>query len=110
MKKSTKLLTAGIIGAIVIGTSLTAIAQKASDMNQQRANSSELISQAKLDLDEAMTIALADVPGRVIEAELEKENDDLVWEIEIVDNQNQVFELEIDAMDGEILDKESDND
>ena len=106
MKTSTKTLTAGILSLVIAGTSFTAFSvQGDSDKNE-----SELISQATVGVDQAIAIALADVPGKVVETEIEEEDGKLVWEVEVVDSANQVFEFEIDANDGRILEKEQDDD
>ncbi|HEY5602965.1 MAG TPA: PepSY domain-containing protein [Gammaproteobacteria bacterium] len=45
-------------------------------------------------------------PGRVIEVELEKKRGRYVYEVEIADNNGQVWELKIDAGDATLLSKE----
>lgn len=45
----------------------------------------------------------ADYPGRVIEVELEKKHDQIIYEIEIVDDRGEVRELYINARNGELL-------
>lgn len=47
-----------------------------------------------------------DYPGRVIEIELEKEDDRYVYELEIVDDNGIVWEIELDARTGELLERE----
>lgn len=68
-------------------------------------------AQASLDLQAAMALALVDVPGTVVEAELEREKDGkLIWEFEIVSAADGArMELEIDADSGDILSKEADD-
>ena len=105
MKKSTKAVTAGIVTLIAAGTTLVAFSGQ-----DDKDHSPELVNEASVNIDQAMAIALADVPGKVIEAEIEREDGTLVWEIEVLNNQNQVFEFEIDANDGRILEKEQDDD
>jgi uncharacterized membrane protein YkoI len=45
-------------------------------------------------------------PGRILELELEQEHGAYIYEIELLDPQGQVWELEIDATSGELLDAE----
>lgn len=45
-------------------------------------------------------------PGRIIEIELEKEDDRYVYELEIVDDNGIVWEIELDARTGELLERE----
>ena len=68
MKTSTKTLTAGIVGFAIIGTSLTALSSQDDDHNL------EMVNQASLSAEQAIAIALEAVPGKVIEAEIEKED------------------------------------
>ena len=103
MKTSTKALTAGIASLIIAGTSITAFSGQSDD------DKPELVNQASLSIEQAMAIALADVPGKVIEAELEHDDGTLVWEIEVLNSENLVYEFEIDANDGRILEKERDD-
>ena len=50
-----------------------------------------------------------DYPGRILEVELEKKHDTIVYEIEILDDDGRVRELRVDASNGELLqDKEDD--
>lgn len=44
-----------------------------------------------------------DFPGRIIEIELEREDGFYVYEIDYVDAQGLVWELELDARNGELL-------
>ncbi len=48
----------------------------------------------------AVAIALQNVPGTPVAVELEREDGVLLWDVEILDNNQQVMEFEIDAMSG----------
>jgi len=67
------------------------------------------IQSAPIQLDKAVEIALATIPGVVKEAEFEIEDGKSVWEVEIVNAAKEVYELEIDANSGEILEQERDD-
>jgi hypothetical protein len=45
-------------------------------------------------------------PGRILEVEFEQEHNRYVYEIELVDETGQVWELEYDAETGELIEKE----
>ena len=105
MKKSNKVITTSLIGLLIAGTSAFAIAGQNND-----GESSKLVNEAGITIDQAMSIGLNEVPGKVTESEIEKEDGKLVWEISVLDNQNQTYELEIDANSGEVLEKELDDD
>ncbi|MCP1623894.1 PepSY domain-containing protein [Pseudomonas nitroreducens] len=60
--------------------------------------------------EEILPAALSRYPGsRLLEAELEKEHDTYIYEVELLTTEGVVRELELDARDGRILkDKEDD--
>ena len=60
----------------------------------------------KLSLEEAIAKAKTKFPGRVLEAELENEHGQVVYEIEIASATGAVTEIEVDAQSGEILGSE----
>lgn len=68
------------------------------------------VTSAAITIDRAIRIALKAVPGTVAKVEFEQEDNKTLWEVEIVTSDQQVFELEIDAKSGEILDKQVDDD
>ncbi len=65
---------------------------------------------AKLSMEEAITTAKTKFPGQALEAELENEDGQAVYEIEIASTTGTATEIKIDAQSGEILDSESKND
>jgi uncharacterized membrane protein YkoI len=65
-----------------------------------------MVAKAKVTIDQAIKTALEKVPGKVVEAELEKKHDTLVWEVEVVTAENKVMEVHIDADSGAVIDVE----
>lgn len=63
-------------------------------------------SAVSLDAMQAMNIATQQVQGTVLEAELDREDGKLIYEVEVA-TQNGVTEFEIDANTGEILNTEN---
>ena len=59
-------------------------------------------------MDSAINIALAQVPGKVLRAELENENGYLVYGVEIVKTEHQIMDVKVDAGNGKILKIEQD--
>ena len=106
MKTSKKTLATTITVAIIAGISTAVIASKEHD----DLNSASAIQEATLGIDEATKIASKEVAGKVIEAELEHDDGILVWEIEVINDKNQIYEVEIDANSGAILEIEQDDD
>ena len=66
----------------------------------------EMAAKAKVTIDEAIKTASEKVPGKVVEAELEKKHNTLVWEVEVVTAENKVMEVHIDAESGAVIDVE----
>lgn len=62
-----------------------------------------------LTADQAIAIALTEVPGELTEVEREYENGRQVFEIEIIDADGAEIEVEIDAETGDILTVEVDD-
>ena len=67
-----------------------------------------IVKETPLTHDEAIKAALAAMPGNIIKTELDRDDGVLVWEVELVNNENQHYEFEIDAYTGKILETERD--
>jgi len=61
-----------------------------------------------LSLEEILKISRQKVSGQVIEVELEQEKGALIYELEILDKHSKVWEVEIDAVSGQVLKVEED--
>ena len=103
MKHIKKTMTASLITAAMIGAASLAIADM--DKNEQ-----QQLADANIQFSDAIEIAMTAVPGKVFEVELELEDEQAVWEVEILSVENQQVEVEIDANTGEILSQEIDDD
>ena len=103
MKKRNTLVTAIVVASAISGVSWIAAANANSDKAAQAAT-------VAIAQDQAVNIALQAVPGTVVESEFESEDGVSLWEIEILDANQQVTEVEVDANTGEILNQKVDND
>ncbi len=56
-----------------------------------------------ISLERILKIGRQRVSGKVIEVELEREKDTLIYELEILNRQGKVWEVEIDAVSGKVL-------
>lgn len=94
-----KLVIGGVIGALVLGG---ALAVGANDSKETVYTSENLISREK-----AEEIALENAPGVVEEVELERENGQLVYEVEVeqqgTDDDDK--EIKVDAQTGGVVEK-----
>lgn len=67
---------------------------------------------AKINREEAKAIALKEVPGTIIDIDIEKRKSGLFWEVDIKPTDGKVAkkEVKIDANTGKVLSVEDDND
>ncbi len=73
-----------------------------SDDDQFRAL--ELLQQGKiLPLEEILVISRQEIDGHILEVELEQERGEIIYEIEMLDQQGRVWELKLDATNGTLL-------
>jgi uncharacterized membrane protein YkoI len=80
--------------------------QKGKGKKDESKETVEMAAKAKVTIDQAIKTASEKVPGKVVEAELEKKHDTLVWEVEVVTAENKVMEVHIDADSGAVIDVE----
>lgn len=73
------------------------------DKDKDEKLSSKDKKKAKITLEEARAIALKRVAGTVVEEELEKEKGRLQYAFDIRDNSGKIWDVEIDAITGEVL-------
>ena len=64
---------------------------------------------AKIGLDAAVKTALAAETGKVLKVELEEANDFLVWEVAVVKDAKTIVTVTVDAGDGKVLLKETED-
>lgn len=101
MKKSSLVTQggAGIVALVFISAISHADSVRYSDL-----------SPLELTMADAAIAAKSAIVGNIIEAELEWEDTQAIWEIEIVNEANQVISVEVDGLTGQILSTESDDD
>ncbi|MEK4026858.1 MULTISPECIES: PepSY domain-containing protein [Sporosarcina] len=57
----------------------------------------------RISMEQANEIALRQVPGQVVKAELEYDDGILIYEIDIRNEQGHKYEVKVDAVTGEVL-------
>jgi len=73
---------------------------------KEKNGKAEMAAAAKVTIDQAVNTASEKVSGKIIEAELEKKHNKLVWEVEVITAENKVMEVHIDAESGAVIDVE----
>ena len=94
------------IGAMLVLNGPAWSDQKGKGKKDESKETVEMAAKAKVTIDQAIKTASEKVPGKVVEAELEKKHDTLVWEVEVVTAENKVMEVHIDAESGAVIDVE----
>jgi uncharacterized membrane protein YkoI len=72
----------------------------------QHAHHQHVVKDAKVTAEQAIKTAGENVPGTVVEAELEKKHGKTVWEVEVFGADGSVTEVHIDAATGTVIDAE----
>ena len=78
-------------------------AQKEEEEKDKTAEKGALAAAATVSIEQAVKTGIAKQPGKVIEAELEREDGRVVWDLEIVAADGSIAELSIDASSGAIV-------
>jgi uncharacterized membrane protein YkoI len=94
-----------IAGVLAIGTPAWSGKDGKQEMDETR-EAVELSKTAKVTIEQAVKTATEKLPGKVIEAELEKKHGKGVWEVEIVGADGKVTEVHVDADTGTVIDME----
>jgi len=105
MKKLVGMMAVAI-GAMLVLNGPAWSDQKGKGKKDESKETVEMAAAAKVTIDQAIKTASEKVAGKVVEAELEKKHDTLVWEVEVVTAENKVMEVHIDAESGVVIDVE----
>ncbi|ODV06666.1 MAG: hypothetical protein ABT20_12845 [Rubrivivax sp. SCN 70-15] len=104
MKRNLKMSLVAIAIVLGAGVGVTLAARAAGGENDAVAT----LAQARINLVQAVDIALAQTAGRATRAELGDENGHAIYEIEVVAANNQVFDMKVDAVAGKVLSSQID--
>jgi uncharacterized membrane protein YkoI len=92
--------------ALLLAAGTLAVAGGAYANDTEKKGKAEMAAAAKVTIDEAIKTASDKVAGKVIEAELEKKHNKIVWEVEVLTAENKAMEVHIDADTGAVIDVE----
>jgi uncharacterized membrane protein YkoI len=98
--------TAVAIGAMLVLSGPVWSGEKGKAKKDEVKETVDMAAAAKVTIDQAIKTASDKVAGKVVEAELEKKHDKIVWEVEVVTAENKVMEVHIDAASGAVIDTE----
>jgi uncharacterized membrane protein YkoI len=77
--------------------------EQAGERHEERGEAGRLAALAKIDATQAVSAALAQVPGTVLKTELDNENGNLVYSVEIRTSKNEIKDVKVDAGNGAVL-------
>lgn len=86
-----------VVGGLVWSAEKDKIKEKGDDSTQVAA----IVS--KITVDQASKVALDNFPGKVIEADLEKKLERMVWEIDVQTAEQGVMVVQVDADSGSVV-------
>ena len=96
-----------IAGILVLGLTAGVMEVAVSSSDDDHLEARRLTeSQMIMPLETIIEQIQASHPGRILEVEMESEHGRYVYEIELLDPSGRVWELEIDAVSGEVLEQE----
>ena len=94
-----KLITGGVLAGLIAASALTGTV------------SAQAVADATgLTEEQAIEIALIEVPGELLDVELERDDGTTVFEVEILTEEDEEFYVAIDAETGEVLEIEAEDD
>jgi len=97
------IITAGVVGLLfALGSNAWA--------DDKEGKITDLVKDATVMIDQAIKTASENVPGTVVEAELEKKHGKTIWEVEVLGADGNVTEVHIDAGTGAVIDTEAKKD
>ena len=99
-------MTSRSLIVLAMALSLAAGTAHANDNDKEKG---AMATAARVTINQAANTAVQTVPGKVVEAELEKKHNKLIWEVEVVTAENNVAEVHIDADTGAVIDVEEEN-
>ncbi|AEE15076.1 Propeptide PepSY amd peptidase M4 [Thermodesulfobium narugense DSM 14796] len=101
-----KKFTVLAIGGLLLTTSAFGVAKAdqhvTGSIKITQDNEASYADLSRTTIDQAVSSALSAQPGKVIKAKLEDENGTLVWNVDVVSN-NQMYEVKVDAKDAKVL-------
>jgi uncharacterized membrane protein YkoI len=95
--------------ALLLVAGTVAVGGTAYGDDKEKSGKAEMAATAKVTIEQAVKTASEKVQGKIIEAELDKKHNKLVWEVEIVTTENKVMEVHVDAESGVVIDVEEEH-
>ena len=98
------------LSSVALVFSTFQVGNAANPITHEQGIESSPVEQRTISKDEAKSIALKQIKGRVIYVDLDTDNGITKYEVIILTDQNKVYEVEINANSGEVIKIEQEND
>jgi uncharacterized membrane protein YkoI len=95
--------------ALLVAAGTLAFTGPASADEKEKNGKAEMAAAAKVTIEQAIKTVSDKVAGKVVEAELAKKYNKLVWEVEVITAENKTMEVHIDADTGAVIHVEEKN-
>jgi uncharacterized membrane protein YkoI len=95
--------------ALLVAAGTLAFTGPASADEKEKNGKAEMAAAAKVTIEQAIKTVSNKVAGKVVEAELAKKHNKLVWEVEVITAENKTIEVHIDADTGAVIHVEEKN-
>ncbi|HKQ25998.1 MAG TPA: PepSY domain-containing protein [Burkholderiales bacterium] len=105
MRSKLPLTIASLLGILMLATATVPAVADDDHVNARKLRESGEI----MPLEKIIERARAEKPGEVLETELDRKNGGYVYEVEIVDDAGQVWEIKLDAKTGKLIKVERDD-
>jgi uncharacterized membrane protein YkoI len=99
-------IAGAVVAAILISSGAAAYADEGGKGGKGK-HKMPMAQEATVTIEQAVKAATDKVKGKVIEAELEREHGKLMWELEVLAEDNHIVEVYVDAMSGEVNTEEA---
>lgn len=109
-RKLQKKMWIALLCSVSLGLTGLPLAHASALPNHASHDQSPHLKQAAITKEQAKEIALKQVKGRVLHVDLDTDNGILKYEVIIMTDQNEVYEVEINANTGQVIKVEKEND
>jgi len=110
IKMLLKITTLTVISLSTLTFATVESGQARAQIHPELPTDHQLTAQRQISKEEAKSIALKQVKGRVIYVDLDKDDGIMKYEVIILSDQNKIYEVEINANTGEVIKVEQEND
>jgi len=103
-KKFSLIVTITLISALSLLSGTSSLADQKADTARQLQQQGDILS-----LEQIIELAVEVKQGQILETDLERDDGRYVYELEILDSRGQVWEIELDAQTGELIELENED-